>query len=347
MKIKVFLFILFCSLFHVGILHPVVAAQIKQQEHNKIIAVVGDKALTTHDLEQAFRFLVMMHSIDIQDANVVVQIKQRALQMLIDMILIEQEARRARLEVQDEAVNNAFVKLAGQQKLTSQQFEHFIINHGLTLDTFKRHIKKDLIFIELIKHYVRPDVALSQRELDDNSFLKNAIDIAQSDDIGGDIKKHLTPSTKVKLAQIILPLKLGKAKLEDIMAKIAQGIVAGVDFRQLAAQYSHDNIAAQNGGVMGWIAVSEMSPQYLNAILKLQPNHLSQPFQSNNNLVILKVLEFKNISQVSGEDSTKTKVTSESKKLEQLRTILVNIKFELKIKQYIERIRQAHFIKLL
>ena len=77
-----------------------------------------------------------------------------------------------------------------------------------------------------------------------------------------------------------------KMRLESLR----QRIVHGEDFGKLAQTHSDDPASAANGGDLGWITPGTMVPAFQDAMKKLQPGQISEPFQTQYGWHIVQVL---------------------------------------------------------
>jgi hypothetical protein len=110
---------------------------------------------------------------------------------------------------------------------------------------------------------------------------------------GGSPPPQNAPTTQewVHAAYILLKLE-GKdeptvwRRAEEILAKAK----AGVDFAELARQYSEDG-AAQRGGDVGFIERGLMIPEFEQMAFSLQPGQMSEVFKTPVGLQIVKVLD--------------------------------------------------------
>ena len=77
-----------------------------------------------------------------------------------------------------------------------------------------------------------------------------------------------------------------KAKIESLHQQIA----AGADFAKLAQENSADTGSARNGGDLGWVDPGTLVPEFEDAMNKLQPGQVSEPFQTQYGWHIVQVL---------------------------------------------------------
>jgi peptidyl-prolyl cis-trans isomerase SurA len=67
-------------------------------------------------------------------------------------------------------------------------------------------------------------------------------------------------------------------------------IEVGDDFAQLARSHSEDPGSAAGGGDLGWVSPGTMDPDFERVMNSLQPNQVSQPFQTQFGWHIVQVI---------------------------------------------------------
>ncbi|WP_372776032.1 peptidylprolyl isomerase [Mangrovibacterium sp.] len=67
----------------------------------------------------------------------------------------------------------------------------------------------------------------------------------------------------------------------DQCLKIRDQAIKGVDFAQLARQYSEDPSAAKNGGLLGYFSAFQMVPEFEEAAFNLKTGEISMPVRSD------------------------------------------------------------------
>lgn len=79
---------------------------------------------------------------------------------------------------------------------------------------------------------------------------------------------------------------------QDLANEVYQRVTAsGEDFATVARETSTDTSTAPNGGDLGWFTRAEVVEPFANAAFALQPNQISEPFQSEFGWHIVKVFE--------------------------------------------------------
>jgi len=75
------------------------------------------------------------------------------------------------------------------------------------------------------------------------------------------------------------------------LQQLKERIQNGEDFGELARSHSDDGGSAVKGGDLGWVSGADLVPQFRAAMDKLQPNEISDPFQSTFGWHIAQVLD--------------------------------------------------------
>jgi len=85
----------------------------------------------------------------------------------------------------------------------------------------------------------------------------------------------------------VRPEALAHEKIEALRARI----VAGEDFATIAREESDDHASANAGGDLGWSAPGAFAGPFEDALVKLQPNELSQPVHTEFGWHLIELLE--------------------------------------------------------
>jgi len=116
---------------------------------------------------------------------------------------------------------------------------------------------------------------------------------------GGD--RQIIMQTKVRH---ILVVTNEVTSNDDALTRLAQlrtRIIGGDDFGSLARSHSEDRSSSIKGGDLGWIGPGDTLPRFESEVDALQPNELSQPFQTEYGWHLVQVLnrrEHDNTSEV-------------------------------------------------
>jgi len=269
----------------------------KRSPPANVAAVVNGRAITYSELDKAYQTQPQPSEGSNQD-----QVMTTKLELLNSMITSEimlQKAEKEGLTAVDADVDAELNKM--KAPYTKDEFERKLAERHMTVDDLKAQLRRDLTLQKLINKEITSKIAITDA------------DVAAYYNTNKAMYNHREP--ELHLAQILVTpfpdsnvrnLKGSKAqndkearqKIADIAGRLArgdQGLAAGSDelFSVLAQNYSEDPNTAANGGDMGLIPESNLekvSPELKRLLLSIPPGVPSNPIQTQNGYVILKVI---------------------------------------------------------
>ena len=238
-----------------------------------VVATVNGKEISRAELERNYQITLgdnpqkpSPQEADIRRLNVLHQ-------MIQDEIL-QQRAAKLNLTASDEDVNAKLTEI--KAPYTQDQFFSLLKQRNLTLDDFKRDIRRQLTETKLINKEIESKINITDAQI-------SAFYAAHKADFN-----LIEP--QYHLAQIVvttMPSQQGgnmqsnKASGEaDAKRRIEAArsqLESGVDFGTVAANLSEDPNTASNGGDMGFVRESQLKadPADYDAINKLKPDQFT------------------------------------------------------------------------
>jgi len=281
---------------------------------DKIIAVVNDDVITLYELNAAFEpyrnNIEKTYKGNDKEA-LINKSKQNFLQRLIDNMLIEQEAKKASINVREEDVMNVVQDMLIRQNISMQVFLKNLAQEGGSIEAVKKEIRSQMIRMKLLKREVKDKIIVTDEE------------------IGEYYNKHREEyegKESVRMKQILLLFPRGadetvKNKIGKEASLLRELIVKGESFDGLAAKYSQGPAAAQ-GGDVGFIEKGTIIPEVETAAFSLPLEEVSEVIKSSLGFHIIKVVDkkgagLKPISMVREEIKTKIEEEKLEKKYEE------------------------------
>lgn len=134
-----------------------------------------------------------------------------------------------------------------------------------------------------------------------------------------------------------------KQKLEEIQLKIKQG----VDFAELAKQFSDDPGSASKGGQLPWFSTGKMVPEFEEAAFSLKNNgDVSEIIQTKFGFHIIKRLDYKPLPSFDEmKAELKQKITKDSRSQKSRESFIARIKKEYNFKENLKN--RDEFIKVM
>jgi peptidyl-prolyl cis-trans isomerase SurA len=111
-----------------------------------------------------------------------------------------------------------------------------------------------------------------------------------------------------------------------------QRIQSGVDFAELARQFSQDG-SAEAGGDLGWASPGQFVPEFEEVMAKLRPGQVSDPLVSRFGVHLIQVMERREVPMTVRDQREMVRNQLREKKIEELYTTWVE---ELRGRAYVE-----------
>jgi peptidyl-prolyl cis-trans isomerase SurA len=243
---------------------------------SRIAAVVNGDIITTFELDQALNTQLAKSEKRPSPAQVGAMRKE-LLSRLIEEQLVQQRIRALHLKVSDEEVDNAILDVQKQNKLTREQLEQALQTQGLTFETYRENLRRQILRYKLVGQEVRSKVDVSEREV--REYYRAHLD-----------EYRLAPTVTLSAITFPVPEKAGSAERESIRnaARAALGrLRGGEDLEQVTLAY-RDDLGA-TGGPLGVFAEGELTPEFAKAIAAVEKGGLGTLAESDRAIVILRV----------------------------------------------------------
>jgi len=250
---------------------------------DRIIAFVNDEIITLHDLNEAFE----PYQKKIDDSykgtdkdRVVAETKLSLLNRMIDNLLIEQEAKKSAIAVQDDEVMSSIRDMLARKKMTMEALQQSLSREGATFEAYKKDMRDSMVRMRLLRREVRSKITVSDEEIGEYYSLHR-------DDYEG------KDAVRLKHILLLFPKNMdsnAKAKLQADAMDILKRLKAGESFDQLAARFSQGP-AASSGGDVGFVEKGAMLPEVEKAAFSLDKDSISNLIESPVGFHIIKVID--------------------------------------------------------
>lgn len=190
-----------------------------------------------------------------------------------------------------------------------------------------KHGQLPTIFAEMIPKMKTGDITKPVRSASGFHIIK-LLD-SRSDDQKHVVQQTLARHILVKTSEI-----LGSSEAKQKLERIRERIMSGHDFAQVAKASSDDTGSAADGGNLGWISPGAMVPEFEEAMNKVPPGEISEPFQSRFGWHIVQVLSRRQ------HDDTDSYLRTQARNLIQKR------KVEEETENWLRRIRDEAYVSI-
>jgi parvulin-like peptidyl-prolyl isomerase len=247
----------------------VIAAVGRAEVVNRIVATVDGEPITAHEVK---RYAEERGAENAPESQV--------LEALITDKLLEKEAGAQGIAAKDDEIDGYVTQVKTRGHLDDEQFKQALSNQGLTVESYRAQVKKEIEKTSLVNREIRQRVNVSPQEIKryyeahlDDYVINERVKVR---DILFRIDERDGPDAAART----------KAKAEEVR-KLAVG---GKDFAALAAQYS-EGPGADKGGLLGTFSKGEMESALDDAAFDLEPGRISELIETPRGFHILRVDE--------------------------------------------------------
>jgi foldase protein PrsA len=204
----------------------------------------------------------------------------RVLDRMITVRLQTQEARRMKIEVPDDLVEQEYEAL--KAKFPSEADLLKALEQGKTTPTLWKKSMHDHLLIRKLEQSMAKQLVVSDQEI--QRYWNENRTALQQDRIH---VRHILVRTEDKARQVAAALQ--KETFEAAVKK-----------------YSVDHLTKNKGGDLGWLSRGEITQEFEQGIATLNPRQVSRPIKGAYGYHIVQVLEKKNAAETSLPDYQET-----------------------------------------
>ena len=249
-------------------------------ELDRIVAVVNDDVVTQNELDTRIDKVRDELSVKGIPPPPGAALEKQVLERLILQRLQLQEAARAGIRVDDQALNRAVQRIADNNRLSVRQFRDLLARDGVGFPQFREEVRNEILISRIRSKQIGGRVKVSEQEIE--YLLEN-------------IKNRGGLANRYRLAHILVAIPEGstpdeietyRAEMADIVAELA----GGADFARMAASYS-DAQTALDGGDLGWRSRGELPSAFEDIVPAMAVGEVSDIIRTPGGLHLIKLLD--------------------------------------------------------
>ena len=249
-----------------------------------VVASVAGKPITLNDL--AARLSPPRH-LDIATAS-----RDPEVRAVLDTIILEQliqaESQARRIAVSNDEIERYLDEVAERNQLTREGFEKALESEGRSLTQYKSQIQTEILRSRIANNYLKGGVTVSAEEID--TYLEEHPELKQS-------------GARIGLSQIAISSEnRDHDQLAARVAEVRAALDRGTPFSQVAIEFS-DGPHAREGGSLGILSESDLSPAIFEAVFPLKAGEVSSDVRTPEGIQIFRVDE--RIVPESAEDGAR------------------------------------------
>ena len=246
---------------------------------DRVVAIVGESVIVESELDKEMSLAQKNITKSGSSMPELKFLRQQVLERMITLRALEELADRTGIRVSDNEVRLALQRLAQQQNLSVADYLNAIEKQGLTAYQLRQSVITETKIMKLRRREVETKLIVNNSEIE--SYLKKMRD---------------TPAADESLIAHILIAIPENATIEDLevatnkVQKVITKVDSGIDFRQVAAEFSEASDALE-GGVMGWRNASNLPDLFTDALKIMRIGQRSKVLRSPNGFHILYLLD--------------------------------------------------------
>ena len=259
------------------------SASVHAEIMERIVAIVNGDIITLSELSGAFEPYKKKIDESYKAADkekVITETRLSMLNKMIDNILIDQEAKKSGIVINDDEVTTTINDLLSNRKMKMDDLLHELAKENSSMEAYKKELKDHLLRMKFLRREIKSRLAVSEEEIGDY-YIKH--------------QEAYEGKEAVSIRQILILFPKNsneniKAKLREQMNAIHKRLQNGEPFDALAARYSQEPAAA-TGGDIGFIEKGSMLPVVDSVAFRLKKDEISEVIESPVGFHIIKVID--------------------------------------------------------
>lgn len=264
------------ALTFLGIINAVFS---QKQLLDRVVATVGGEIILLSEIEEQYSYMKS------QRPEIAADTRCMILDNLMLNALLLNQSKRDSVLVTDEEVEQELTarvdQILSQMNNDIAQFESY---YGQTVAEVKEQFREDLRNrkqTEKMRAKITEGMTVTPSEVQDYF---------------SQIPRDSLPyfNSEVEISEIVItpkPNDLQKKITSDKLKDIRERIIKGESFATLAEKFSDDPMSARVGGDLGWAKRGTFVPAFEAAAYRLEPNDISEVFESEFGFHIVQLLE--------------------------------------------------------
>ena len=242
---------------------------------NRIVATVDGEPITTYQVDSFIRANVR----GADPESVSAEDRKKVLDLLINDMIVEMESSRLGVGVGNEEVETYIAQIKKQNNLDDEKLAKALEQQGLTLETYRIQVRKEIQRSQLLARNVRSQVNVTPEEIQ-KFYDEHKAQFSEAD------------AVTVRHIFFAIPQGVDGQQAGQILSEKAKRaytrLQGGESFETVARSMSEGPDASQ-GGMLGTLKRGEMRPELEQIAFSLREGQFSQPVQSPYGVHILYV----------------------------------------------------------
>ena len=254
----------------------------KSKINSSIIVKVGHEIITSQDLENEIKTVLILSNENINQSNIN-KVKSAAIKALINNLIKKNEIKKHKIDrYNPDELEGYLLSISNKLKIERSDLKSFFIKNNLNYDSFLEKNKTELIWKTLIYTIYKNQLTINTIEVE-NEIKK--------------ISLNKEKKMEYELSEIEI---LSEGKDVDRLLKNIYKTIKEDSFEKAAKNFSI-SASASKGGRIGIFPEKSLSNIYLTELKKIKSGEITKPIKNSNSLVILKIdsIKFKDTKNIN------------------------------------------------
>jgi peptidyl-prolyl cis-trans isomerase SurA len=282
---------------------------------DRIIAIVNDDIITLKEAEKHVRVEKEGRFVSVNEYLTNLRLQEK-IDVLIDDVLIRQQAKKFKIDVSDKEVEGIIDNIKKQYLIDDAELKTKLKEDNVSYDDFIAGIRSNVVKGRLLARVISPEVNVTEKDL--RQYY--------------DKHKDEFVDEEYRLQQIFVSgQRDGQKRVTEAYSLLQEG----KSFESVAKDYSDDTKSAAAGGDIGYVKKVDLIPQLRAAVVFLTPGVYSSIITTPYGFHILKLVEKKKGETLTFEmarDSIHEKI--------------VQAESEKRYKDYVGKLRKGSYIEV-
>lgn len=250
-------------------------------------ATVNGEIITATDIEQRMALIRIANNNVELPPDEIARLRNQVFSNLIDEKLQIQEAKAAKIEIDENIVDQQFARLAGRFKQTPEQFTQYLASKNSSAAAVKQQIRGEYAWDRLLSRNIQSTTNVSTEEVE--AIVKQMNEAKGQDEFHiGEIYLSATPENQ--------------AAIVENARKIIQALQAGGSFAAYARQFSEASTAVV-GGDLGWVKAAQLPASMAEAAGQMAPGQLLGPIEVPGGVSIMLMIDRRQVLTADPRDA--------------------------------------------
>jgi len=252
------------------------------QTFNRVVAIVNEDVITLHELNKKVREMTGLtpDGLSSRDKKTYLETRRKILEILINEKITQAKVQELGIHVTPLQIDAAIERIKAHNQWTHEDLIARLREKGLTYETYRENMKKDLERFRLINSVVQSKIILREEQI--KQYYENH-------------KEEFSSEETVHLAGIFLMRKNPKdedeirelsRKMEHILARLSKG----EDFGELAKKFSQGPGAREQGD-LGFFQTAQLEQELRKVIEDMPEGGISAPIVRANGIQTVKLIK--------------------------------------------------------